>query len=82
LGIYGDTIRQPECVCVNETTALVVLPSISSVGEYNTAMLTNDKRVVDGLINLGKTLYQMSTPLETPEAILAVGLLGNGDYYE
>jgi transcriptional regulator with XRE-family HTH domain len=83
VGIYRDTIRQPECgVCVNETTALVVLPSISSVGEYNTAMLTNDKRVVDGLINLGKTLYQMSAPLETPGAIVAVGLLGNGDYYE
>jgi transcriptional regulator with XRE-family HTH domain len=83
MGIYRDANRQPECcVCVNETTALVVLPSISSVGEYNTAMLTNDKRIVDGLINLGKTLYQMSAPLETPGAILAVGLIDNGDYYE
>jgi transcriptional regulator with XRE-family HTH domain len=83
VGIYQDTIKQPEFnACVNERTGLVVLPSIFSAGEYNTAMLTNDKAVVDGLIRYGKTLYQMSTPLETAWAISDLGLLENGDTYE
>jgi len=83
VGIYRDVIHQPECaICANETRVLFVLPSINSLGQYDTAIVFDDPRIIDGVLNFGKNLYHMSQPLESCDAVLSVGLVPNGDYYE
>lgn len=80
---YTDLRRVPEHnFCVNETTGLIVLPSLHSVAEYNTALLIQEPSDVDALIKLGKTLYQLGDPLETKDAIVQLGLLPSGELYE
>ena len=82
IGIYDCLLKQPEVSLVaNENRALVVLPSMFGVGEYNTALLVEDPYIAQGYIRFAKSLYNMGRPLETEEDILELGLSPKGEYH-
>jgi len=82
IGIYDGILRQPEVSLVaNETAALVILPSMFGVGEYNTGVLIEDTMIAEGYINLAKSLYQIGRPLETVKDIINLSLVENGSAY-
>ena len=82
VGIYDSILKQSESsICANETTALVVLPSLSGVGEYNTALLIQDPSMAEKYAGLAKSLYQMGRPIETEQEIRQLGLVKDGEKY-
>ena len=83
IGFHEDTVRQPEYgICVNETTVLIVLPSMFGFGEYNTALLIEDVKAAERYFFLAKSLYLAGRFLETKQAILQLGLVKDGELHE
>lgn len=83
IGLYREHLKFAEhAICANEKSALIVLPSMYGLGEYNTALLIEDNKAVEKYIGIVKSLYQICESLETSESIKAIGLVPNGDYYE
>ena len=82
IGIYDSVLKQAEpSICANETMALIVLPSLTGPGEYNTALLIQDAAMAEGYIGHAKSLYQMGRPVETEQAISELGLVKDGGRY-
>lgn len=83
IGLYSEHLKFAEhAICANEKSALIVLPSMFGLGEYNTALLIEGTQAVEKYTSIVKSLYQICQPLETAEKIKAIGLVQNGDYYE
>jgi hypothetical protein len=76
LGLYDNSLRQFETFILgNEREALVILPSLSGVGEYNTAIVFTGIDDVKGLHNFVKQLYTASEEIEQSEKIEALSIL-------
>jgi hypothetical protein len=66
LGLFNDYQRQFETFILgNEREALVLLPSLLGVGEYNSGIVFTGRDEVDGLLRFVKDLYGWSTKVET-----------------
>jgi hypothetical protein len=77
LGYFDDFRRQPESFIIgNERRALVLLPSLLGVGEYNCGILFTGEDDVQGLHRFVKDLYNLSRKIETMEAITALNCYG------
>jgi transcriptional regulator with XRE-family HTH domain len=82
IGIYDSYYKQSEAsIVANETGALIVLPSMWGIGEYNTALLIEDPMIGDRYVNIVKNLYQLGRTLETKEDILNLGIVKKGETY-
>lgn len=77
LGLYPDSARQAEAfICGNEKMCLVVLPGATGgVGDYSTAAIFTDDRLVQGYSHLVKALYESGRRLETRRAVEALEVL-------
>lgn len=83
IGIFDNLTKQPETLlCANESSVLIVLPSMQGINEYNTALLIEDADTTQKFLHLTKSLYHGSINLETSDAILKMGLVKNGEFYE
>jgi hypothetical protein len=70
LGLFNDYMRQFETFILgNEREALVLLPSLLGVGEYNCGIIFTARDDVDGLLRFVKDLYGWSTKIEALAAI-------------
>lgn len=76
LGLFNDYQRQFETFILgNEREALVLLPSLLGVGEYNSGIIFTGRDEVDGLLRFVKDLYGWSTKVETLAEIEALRAL-------
>ncbi len=76
LGLFNDYMRQFETFILgNENEALVLLPSLLGVGEYNSGIIFTGRDEVDGLWRFVKDLYGWSAKVETLKAIEALRAL-------
>ncbi|REG81120.1 hypothetical protein [Algoriphagus antarcticus] len=76
LGVFDDYKRQFETFILgNEREALVLLPSLLGVGEYNSGILFTGKDDVDGLRRFVKDLYGWSQKIETLKAVDSLNCL-------
>jgi hypothetical protein len=76
LGLFNDYHRQFETFILgNEREALVLLPSLLGVGEYNSGIIFTGRDEVDGLLRFVKDLYGWSTKVETLAEIEALRTL-------
>jgi transcriptional regulator with XRE-family HTH domain len=76
MGIYDCLVRQSEpFIYANETTALVMLPCVSGVGNHSTAVLFENAFIAQKYVDLAKNLYRLGKVLETERDILKLGLV-------
>jgi hypothetical protein len=76
LGLFNDYARQFETFILgNESEALVLLPSLLGVGEYNSGVIFTGVDEVAGLLRFVKDLYGWSTRVETPGEVAALRAL-------
>lgn len=76
IGLFSDYQRQFETFILgNENEALVLLPSLLGVGEYNSGIIFTGREEVDGLLRFVKGLYGWSTKLETLAEVEALRAL-------
>ena len=76
MGIYKKPKEQAEVfIAGNEKRVLIVLPSRTGLGEYNTALLIDETSYVDDMLRFVKQLYVASDPLETRAAIDALAVI-------
>lgn len=76
LGLYHGSAPQFETYIVgNEREVVVVLPSFSGVGEYNSAIIFHDPEEVEGLKRFVKQLYVGSEVVETRSKVQALSVL-------
>jgi hypothetical protein len=79
LCLYNDFIRQPEInICMNESEANLVLPSMHIPGAYDTSMVLSDPQAIRAWQTLANDLYRSSTPIESAEDVLKMGLVPAG----
>jgi hypothetical protein len=55
-------------VCMNEKKALYVLPSITGAWRYDTAIVFEDPKVIEGWQRWIEEMYRSGFPVETSEA--------------
>ncbi|MGA9998266.1 MAG: hypothetical protein WBP93_22830, partial [Pyrinomonadaceae bacterium] len=73
LGLFEDYVRQSEAFIVgNEREALILLPSLVGMGEFNSGLVFTGAEEVEGLRRFVKQLYEASQKLETVKAIQAL----------
>ena len=78
LGYFDDFKKQAESFIIgNERQAMVLLPSLLGVGEYNCGILFTGKDDVQGLYRFVKDLYNLSRKIETKEAIATLKCYGD-----
>lgn len=76
LGLFNDYARQFETFILgNEREALVLLPSLLGVGEYNSGVIFTGPDEVAGLLRFAKDLYGWSTRIETVAEVDALRAL-------
>jgi len=76
IGLFSDYQRQFETFILgNENEAIVLLPSLVGVGEYNSGIIFTGREEVDGLMRFVKSLYGWSTKLETQAEVEALRAL-------
>jgi hypothetical protein len=76
LGLYDNSLRQFETFILgNETETLVVLPSLSGVGEYDTAIIFTGIDDVNGFMNFVKQLHASGKTIEQEADIKALTVL-------
>jgi hypothetical protein len=76
LGLFNDYARQFETFILgNEREALVLLPSLLGVGEYNSGVIFTGQDEVAGLLRFAKDLYGWSTRVETLAEVAALRAL-------
>lgn len=76
LALYDNSLKQFETFILgNEREALVILPSLSGIGEYNTAIVFTGIDDVNGLRNFVKQLYTSGDPIELVAKINALNVL-------
>ena len=52
-------------ICANESAALIILPSMNGLANYDTGLLISDKIIVDGLVSYVKQLAVHSERLDS-----------------
>lgn len=73
LSLFTDILKQYESYILgNEHEVLVILPSFSGLGEYNSAIVFTGIDEVKGLLSFVKQLYDASKPIETQQKIQAL----------
>jgi transcriptional regulator with XRE-family HTH domain len=65
---------QEAALCLNEKKALIVIPSISGTWAYDTAVLFEDTKVIEGWRRWIETMYMNGEKVETLNAIDTLGL--------
>ena len=76
LGLFTDYALQSEdFILGNEREALVILPSLSGVGHFTSAIVFTGPDEVEGLRRFVSELYGRSAKLETPAAVEALEVL-------
>jgi hypothetical protein len=76
LGLFDDYQRQFETFILgNEREALVLLPSLLGVGEFNSGIVFTGREEVGGLLRFVKDLYGWSRRVETPTEVEALRAL-------
>jgi hypothetical protein len=79
LCLYKDFMRQPEInICMNESEANLVLPSMHIPGTYDTSMVLSDSQAIKAWQILANDLYRSGTPIESAEDVLKMGLVPDG----
>jgi len=82
LCLYNDLMRQSEInICMNETEANLVLPSMHMPGAYDTSMVLSDAHAIKTWQTLANGLYRSGTPIETADDVLKMGLVPSGFRY-
>ena len=76
LSIFKDYGKQSETFILgNEKVAMVLLPSLTGVGEYSSGILFTGLEEVEGLHRFVKEIYKLSEIIETPGKITALECL-------
>lgn len=76
LGLYDNSLKQFETFILgNEKEALVILPSLSGIGEYNTAIVFTGIDDVKGFRNFVKQLYTAGETIELASKIETLNAL-------
>ncbi|MFA8451909.1 MAG: hypothetical protein ACEPOW_14535 [Bacteroidales bacterium] len=64
IGIFSDYYKEAErCICVNESEAVIILPSLTEVGKYDTALHITKKKTVKSIIEYCRELYHSGDEL-------------------
>jgi hypothetical protein len=73
LGLYANTLKQFETFILgNEREALVLLPSFTSMGNFDTGIIFSDPVEVESLKRFVQELYSASEVIETVEKIASL----------
>jgi hypothetical protein len=80
IGLYDTYTTEPErFVCANEKMALVVLPSFTKVGNYDTAIVFYDTVIVEKFCSYVRNLYTCSRMIEDKKSVKALNLVNNSE---
>lgn len=73
LGLYDNTLRQFETFILgNETEVLVLLPSFTGMGQFDSGIVFSDKGEVESLKRFVQQLYSASDTIEKPAKVEAL----------
>jgi len=76
MGMVDDPLRKPERFFVaTEQAAVVALPSTTTVGNFDTAIVFEDPRDAQGFIQHARELYAGTQRLEGPDAVQQLPVL-------
>ena len=76
IGMFNNSMLEPEkFVSANEKRALVVFPSLTGVGRFDTALVLSDPQDVDSLIRYVQELYRCSQIVESPSEVAQLPVL-------
>ena len=79
LGLFDDDLKESEkFICASERRALVVLPSLTSVGRFDTALVYEAESDAQACVQFVQQLYQASKPIETTQQVSALQVLRSG----
>jgi hypothetical protein len=80
--VCDDVIKQPEVsICMSETQANFVIPSVNMPGNYDTSLYTDDRRAIDAWASLANELCRNCPQVETIDNLLALGVQPDGERY-
>jgi hypothetical protein len=70
IGSFTNMLIEPENhICANEKKALIVLPSVSGIGSYDTGLVLQEAETAKSILRFVRELYNSSTHYETAEAV-------------
>jgi len=76
LGRFDNDLKESEkFICASERRALVVLPSLTSMGTFDTALVYEDESDAQACVRFVQELYQASEPIETTQQVSALQVL-------
>jgi transcriptional regulator with XRE-family HTH domain len=78
IGLWQKAEHYPleASICLNESRALLVLPSINAPWGYDTAVIFDDPRVIQGWRSWVEVMYRSAAPIENIAALKALGYHG------
>lgn len=78
LGMFTRFDLEPErFVCANENRAIVILPSLTGVQKYDTALEFQDREHASAYVRLVQEMYWKSEPIETHERVAELKVIND-----